>query len=241
MQLYFIRHAQSTNNLLWEQTRASDGRSMDPELTEKGWQQVCRLAQFLLVNQAPITTATQNSQNGYGFGLTHIYTSLMVRAVATSSFVARLLDMPLVGWVDLHEEGGIYLNDPESGERVGQPGKDRTYFATQYPELILPDHVTQNGWWNRPYETPEECQERVIRFHNELLRRHGNTVDRVAIFSHGGFYNSYLRYLLGIPGANDHLWFVLNNTAITRFDFRDDETFVVYLNRADFLPAELIS
>ena len=241
MQLYFIRHAQSSNNLLWEQTKASDGRSMDPELTEKGWQQVHRLAMFLLENQALTPTATHNSQNGYGFGLTHLYTSLMVRAVATGSYVARALDMPLYGWVDLHEEGGVYLHDPESGERVGQSGKDQAYFSTHHPELILPDGIAQDGWWNRPYENPEQSQERVIRFHNQLLLRHGNSADHVAVFSHGGFYNSYLRYLLGIQGESDHLWFVLNNTAITRIDFRGDETIVVYLNRADFLPADLIS
>lgn len=241
MQLYFIRHAQSTNNLLWEQTSASNGRSMDPELTEKGWRQARRLAKFLRENQSPRPTDTHNSQNGYGFGLTHLYSSLMVRAVATGSQVAQVLNMPLNGWLDLHEEGGIYMNDPVSGEPVGYPGKTQAYFAANYPGLILQEGLATEGWWNRPYEPPVERLERAMRFKDELLSKHGNTNDRVAVFSHGGFYNVFMRHILGIPAEADNLWFVLNNTAITRIDFSADEMIVVYMNRAEFLSADLIT
>jgi hypothetical protein len=36
MHLFFIRHGQSANNHLWEQTGSNRGRSEDPELTETG-------------------------------------------------------------------------------------------------------------------------------------------------------------------------------------------------------------
>ncbi|HWQ84281.1 MAG TPA: histidine phosphatase family protein [Anaerolineales bacterium] len=241
MQLYFIRHGQSMNNQLWEQTQASKGRSMDPELTDKGWQQASRLASFLRENQLPLPTESFNTLNRYGFGLTHLYSSLMVRAVATGSSVARALNMPLVGWLDLHEEGGIYMDDPETGEPLGYPGKDQAYFGEHYPELVLKDGAALKGWWNRPYETSAERLARVKRFHTELISKHGDTDDHVAIFSHGGFYNLFLRYVLGLPVDSNSLWFVLNNTAISRIDFVAGETFVAYLNRVDFLPVDLVT
>jgi 2,3-bisphosphoglycerate-dependent phosphoglycerate mutase len=36
MQLYLIRHAQSTNNVLWSETGGGEGRVADPELTAVG-------------------------------------------------------------------------------------------------------------------------------------------------------------------------------------------------------------
>ena len=241
MQLYFIRHAQSTNNQLWDQTSARNGRSMDPELSEKGWRQARLLAKHLSKHHLLRPTETNNSQNKYGYGLTHLYSSLMVRAVATGCQVARALNMPLHGWVDLHEEGGIYLSDPDSGEFMGYPGKNQAYFGAHYPELLLEDGLARDGWWNRPYETPAEIPARVQRFYEELMRKHGNTDDRVAVFSHGGFYNAFLHYILGMPSHAENVWFVLNNTAITRIDFNAGEMIIAYLNRVDFLPDDLIT
>lgn len=241
MQLYFIRHAQSTNNHLWEQTKTSNGRSMDPELTEKGWRQARQLAKHLAKYQLPRLNETNNTQNKFGYGLTHLYTSLMVRAVATGCQVARALNMPLRGWVDLHEEGGIYMSDPDSGGRLGYPGKNQAYFAEHYPELLLEDGLARDGWWNRPYEAQEEVPTRVRRFYNELIDKHGDTNDRVAVFSHGGFFNAFMHHILGVPSSTENTWFVMNNTAITRIDFNAGEIIVAYMNRVDFLPADMIT
>lgn len=37
MELYFIRHAQSENNALWESTHSSDGRHPDPTSPKRGY------------------------------------------------------------------------------------------------------------------------------------------------------------------------------------------------------------
>ena len=122
MQFYFIRHGQSENNLLFLTTGASEGRSHDPELTEVGRKQAEALAQFLCCT-APQSPANQfDEQNLAGFGITHLYTSLMVRAVATATTVARALKLPVVAWEELHETGGIYHQDEQTGERAGRPG-----------------------------------------------------------------------------------------------------------------------
>ena len=75
-----------------------------------------------------------------------------------------------------------------------------------------------DGWWNRPHESMEQQARRARRVVGELIERHGGTDDRVAIVSHGGFYNFVLAELLGMQ-ADNGFWFNINNTGITRFNF----------------------
>ena len=241
MQLYFIRHGQSVNNLLWDQTGSSKGRSMDAELTQMGRQQAQVVAQFL---RRPNSTAAAHGNDVYnatGLRITHLYASLMVRAVATGSIIAEALDLPLVAWEDLHEVGGIYQEDEQTGERIGQPGKTRAYFEAHYPRLKLDGPgMYEEGWWNRPYEKLEQALARAQRFLHDLMERHGEKDDRVAVISHGAFYNILLRVILKTPDEGN-CWFILNNMAISRLDFRRDRVELVYLNRLDHLSPDLVT
>ncbi len=72
------------------------------------------------------------------------------------------------------------------------------------------------------------------------MERHGDSDDRVAVISHGGFYNHVLRIILNLAEDTD-LWFSINNAAITRIDFGGENTWVQYANRAEFLPRTLIT
>jgi 2,3-bisphosphoglycerate-dependent phosphoglycerate mutase len=238
MQLYFIRHAQSANNQLYEETGSWNGRDSDPELTEVGHAQAQRLAEHLACTNDG--TFTRDFSNRGGFGLTHLYSSLMVRALATGAYLAAALNLPLVVWEDLHEVGGIFVIDSESGEHIGQPGKSRSELAARFPEAQLPETLDDNGWWNRSHESVELQARRARRFVYDVLERHGSTDDRVAVISHGGFYNYVLAELLGIQAANG-FWFSLNNTGITRFNFDSEGIGLAYANRLEHLPAELIT
>lgn len=247
MQLYFVRHAQSENNAMWVQTGSSKGRVMDPALTEMGHRQAERVAEFLA---RPVRREGINGtdpQNVHGFGITHVYSSLMQRAVATGTAIARALDLPLHALETCHEEGGIYLDDEDTGEPVGHPGPNRSFFEQNFPHLVLPDTIGERGWWDRPFEANETRLARAQQFVQTLLEKHGATEDRVVVVSHGGFYNLFMTVLLGLPNpyaepnGNRQYWFAINNTAITRVDFRDKETGVLYQNRVDFLPPELIT
>lgn len=240
MQLYFIRHAQSENNALWDLTGSFDGRSLDPDLTAIGRRQAKLLADYLARSNPDYTLPGNDPQNRAGFGITHLYTSLMLRSVATATAIASGLSLPLHAWKDCHEGGGIYLDDETTGEPVGQPGNDRAFFEEQFPELILPDWLGEAGWWNRPYEERPERWLRARRVLDELALRHGDSDDRVAVVSHGGFYNYVLLTILGADRF-EGFWFVMNNAAITRIDFEPDEARLIYQNRADFLPFELIT
>jgi 2,3-bisphosphoglycerate-dependent phosphoglycerate mutase len=243
MQFYFIRHGQSENNALWKRTGSGEGRSEDPELTEVGQQQTEFVAQFLRRADPPDCKSGGSGgdiQNVAGFGITHLYSSLMVRSVATGTTIAKALDLPLVAWEDLHERGGIYLEDEQTGERLGQAGKNRADFEAHYPDFVLPESLGEAGWWNRPFEEPEQRSTRVKRFLRDLMERHGHTDDQVAVVSHGGFYNDLLADILNLPDREGY-WFALNNAAISRIDFDDERVGLIYLNRIDFLPEELVT
>ncbi len=262
MQLFFIRHGQSTNNALYEISSSYRDRSEDPELTELGLQQAIHLAEFLNNGIERRNYSKNEGVLSNGFGITHLYCSLMVRAVETATQISRVIGLRPVAWPEIHEGGGIFLDNPQTGYPDSLPGKPRSFFQERYPELILPDWLGETGWWNRPFETRPERRARAFQFLRELLKKHGKEPHRVAVVSHGGFYNHFLAALLdisdgkAIPGTeaikarneenlilreNAGMWFELNNAAISRFDFFPEEIRIMYLNRVDFLPPELIT
>ncbi len=229
MQLLFIRHGQSINNALWDATGASEGRSEDPELTDAGKRQAALLAQYL-------------AQGGNRFGITHLYTSLMLRAVETAMPVGRALNVPVRAWEDMHETGGIYLDNDE-GEPIGLPGRTRAQFMESFPDLALPDGLYEKGWWNRPFESHEAAPIRARRFADDLLAKHGGAEDVVAVVSHGNFYRHFMSALLKLPDPQA-IWFGMNNTGISQIDFPTqlhDMVFVQYQNRVGHLPPALIT
>lgn len=243
MQFYFIRHGQSYNNALWSKIGTNEGRKQDPELTDIGWQQADLVARFLAEHQGPSpNTRNAASQNIEGFGITHLYTSLMIRSLDTVTPIAKALELTPVAWAESHENGGIFLHDHESHEPKGLPGNNRAFFEENYSNVVLPDHLNEGGWWNRPFERFEERVARGQKLVQDLIARHGGTDDRVAMVSHSGFYNFVMAAVLNQSISHSMpAWFVLNNTAITRIDFADDRTRIAYNNRADFLPPELVT
>jgi len=246
MELYFIRHGQSLNNANWNNPEYEE--NPDPPLTEIGHEQARLLADFLKKNQTITDEKEWNIQNRYGFGFTHIYTSLMERAAFTAAPTAQALDIPLIAWKEIHEEGGIYSRDDKSNIR-GLSGRPRSFFMQNFRALALPDDLDETGWWNRSIETEEERQPRADQVFTELLARHrgqkGRPLHRVALVSHGGFFMRLMCAMLQLPWRQAahglKSWFVLNNCSISRFDIFGDELSIAYLNRTDHLPAHLIT
>jgi 2,3-bisphosphoglycerate-dependent phosphoglycerate mutase len=237
MQFYFIRHAQSNNNALRAATRSRLGRNEDPDLTPMGIQQAELLAELLRTGDPGGDFHT--SREPIGFGLTHLYTSLMTRAVTNAWIISQALGLPVRALDEAHEVGGVYWEDPETGERVGQPGRDRAYFETTFPGILLPDSFNETGWWNRPYESRSFRPQRARRFLDVLLSRHGESEDRVAVVSHNHFYEYVLMAILGVEKRGG-FHAVIYNTGISRFDYHDGIFDLVYLNRVDHLSAEII-
>jgi 2,3-bisphosphoglycerate-dependent phosphoglycerate mutase len=241
MQLFFIRHGQSENNRLWDNTGGNKGRSDDPELTEAGHQQAQLLGQFIKKkdDEAKSNGSLTGLQRDY-FGFTHLYTSLMVRSVVTGTYVARALGMRLAAWPEIHECGGIFMDDVETGKPVGRPGKARSFFLSNFEELVLPETVAESGWWDRPFEAYEDRPLRAQKVLAGLLERHGGSEDRVGIISHGGFYMELIRVMFKLEQQQS--WFLMNNTAVSRFDFeKEGRITLVYHNRTEHLPPNLVT
>lgn len=255
MLLYVIRHAQSANNDLYTRTGGSVGRTADPPLTGIGHRQAQLLAAFLSAappepdEDAPSLIGEYYARHDRrGFGLSHLYCSLMTRAIQTAGYVAQATGLSLTALAAIHERGGLHEVDEATGEDSGVPGPNRAYFQTEFPQLILPDELGEVGWWNRPKETLEETVPRARAVWAELLARHRSTADRVAVFTHAGFFQSLMTALfttgntLTAPHLDTtNMGFGMSNTAISRFEI-DEETIILrYLNRIDFLPDELIT
>lgn len=258
MRLYFIRHAQSANNALWDSTGSEVGRSDDPELSPTGVQQTRVLGDFLERGNDPLERgiavgagygypSKENArgkdlaERGAGAGLTHLYTSPMTRAVQTALEVGRGTGLRPQIWEDWHESGGIWLD--KDGVRVGLEGQNRGYFQRQFPSVTLPDDSAPQGWWSRDYEDDTQRFPRAKRVWAELLARHGGTNDRVAVVSHGHFYACVIAVVLGLPNL-DGVFFVLNNTGVTRLDHCENlhrSTNLIYANRLDHLEPALVT
>jgi len=245
MQLYFIRHGQSVNNAGWGVPDYKE--HPDPPLTELGIEQARVLADFLSQNQQLVKSDEWNEQNRHGFGITHLYASLMERAAHTGSHVARELQIPFGAW-DIHESGGIYERDGDK-ERIQLPGRHRSFFESNFPEFELPEAFDGSGWWNRPFETEDECGKRAEHIWSDLLTRHGDRdnrpEERIAFVSHGGFFVHLISAVLDMPWKNaSHglkSWFLLNNCSISRIDVRNGHAVICYINRTDHLPNDMIT
>jgi 2,3-bisphosphoglycerate-dependent phosphoglycerate mutase len=247
MRLYIIRHAQSENNARWVSTGSSDGRSSDPLLTDAGRQQARHLAHFLARAEPEAETDPWDVIDRRGFGITHLYTSLMQRAILTASGIAQTLDLPLVAWPDIHEAAGLFEYDSDGESRIGLPGPNRSFYESHYPQLVLPDSLGEEGWWNRPSETRAETRVRAHRVADELFERHGFSEDHVAIVTHGAFNNYFLSALLDRRQVEDdgpdprRLWLMMSNTGITRLDYTSRYATLFYTNRLEHLPPHLIT
>ena len=115
MDLYIIRHAQSTNNALPAEIEMSD-RVCDPLLTELGHRQA------ELPGRAPGDRPRRLERSRIGrpeaggapsvtsYGITRLVCSPMRRTLLTAQPISHVLEIRPEVWLDIHEHGGIYLD-----------------------------------------------------------------------------------------------------------------------------------
>ena len=232
-QLYLIRHGQSANNALADQRR----RTADPGLTDIGHAQARHVARHL--ETQPDKTDVRDGRSGVaGHGIGRLYCSPMLRALQTAEPIAAALGLAPEVRLDVFESGGIWLDGGDGQGPVGHPGLRRAELTAKFPGFALPAEATDEGWWNRPFETPEQMAERAARVAAGIRRRLAYTDERVAVVSHGTFMNTLVAQLT-FGNALDGVFFSNHNTAISRLDFDGDHLMVRYLNRIDHLPPEL--
>lgn len=242
LQIYFIRHGQSTNNAMMEEADREDyltGRDTDPDLTPIGEIQARLVADYLA---RPPGDSGFDPQNREGFGLTHLYCSLMIRAIKTGSAIAQKTGLPLVARQDVHETGGIFSVEMLDQEPVfiGKPGPEKSYFTTEFPDLILPEGLSEGGWWNCEKENREDSQARAHAIIEWLKAEHAGKDHRVGIVMHGGIFTRIMSAFFDIQVKN--YWFLMNNCGISRVDLDDDgHLMLAYINKVDHMPDDLIT
>jgi 2,3-bisphosphoglycerate-dependent phosphoglycerate mutase len=230
------------NNVLMDEGKREDylfDRVSDPLLTEKGQRQAELVADYV---SREVDGAHYDPQNRAGFGLTHLYCSLMTRSIETGLPLARKTGLSLVSLPDGHETGGEFRAERQGEDKIliGMPGRGRSDLEAAYPDLVLPEDLTDAGWWNREKEPREEYQPRAERLVDFFVRNHGGQHHRVGIITHGGIFARILTALFNIQA--DHYWFLMNNCGISRIEISDDGHVVLsYMNKVDFLPKELIT
>lgn len=249
MQLYFIRHGQSTNNVSWE-FRDVDGydRVSDPPLTALGILQAQTLANFIASPQPNPNASQSIGSYRHRVSITHLYSSLMIRAIHTGTILSETLGVPLYGLPEAHEIGGVYLETLVDGkpEISFEHGVSPAYLQENFPDFRLHQPIEERGWWQGGMEPVAGRLLRANEVLKILKKRHFGTNDQVAVVTHGGFFNTMARAILDIrPDEPDNLnlptWFSFCNCAISRFDFFDDRVVLAYHNRTDFLDDDLVT
>ncbi len=247
MKLYLIRHAQSANNAIFTEEEYWTKRSSDPEITDIGHEQAALLGPHLAKPSAEPRQHSYQENLSFNFGITHLYCSLMTRSILTAEYISKACNLPLHAHENIFEKGGIYKVD-EHGKRHGLPGRNREYFNSRFPSLILPESFNDAGWYNRAAESTDEFIDRTAQAVADIRHAHESTNDVVALVVHGDFIDQFINELMNVDrkaenyaGGNWYANWVSNNTSISRIDFNKGAHNVIYLNRIDHLPAELVT
>ena len=240
MELFIIRHGQSGNNALAN----IRNRSVDPPLTDLGERQAEMLGEYVARGEnqelSRETTGNTKYELRHGLGITSLFTSPMYRSLQTVQPVSRASGLAPRIWVDIHEEGGMFLNHGGDEGLVGYPGRTRSEILAEFPDYVLPTSFDETGWWNKDHEDPASLLVRATKV-SEQLREMAKTEDRVAIITHGAFMNALLNAIFG-QISEGHMYYRHHNTAISRFYMDGDGRFeVLYLNSTVHLNPESIS
>ncbi len=242
-ELYLVRHGQSQNNAFAAESKADateeTPRTADPSLTRTGYAQAKCVAGYL-AQAADKTDMRDGTPVADGHGIHKLYTSAMLRAMETAQPISAALGIAPEIWLDVHEEGGIWLDQGDGQGAMGHAGLTREQIRSQFPGFEVPDAITEAGWWNRPFESRDDLVRRAARVAGDIRRRLAGVESRVAIVSHGTFISLLIQHLLLGRYVPD-IRFSNHNTGISRLDFDGDSVMLRYLNRIDHLPMDLVT
>ena len=190
--LYLIRHGQSVANV----SPVVGGMRGDAGLTDLGRQQAGRLEERLRAEQ---------------FRADVLYTSTLPRALETSEFVARALDLPAVG-----DDG---LQELRPGEADGLSLAD---WRAAYPPV-------GTGPIEDPFEPFSPGGESWATFLaragaalSRLITRHES--ERVVAVTHGGVVEASFYVALGLGPTSVRTTFATSNTSITHWQHQQNPT-----------------
>ncbi|MEO6503828.1 MAG: histidine phosphatase family protein [Jatrophihabitantaceae bacterium] len=230
MRFVIVRHGQSENNRLLQETGGLRGRAIDPLLTDLGHRQSRLLGEAIQDWPAQWRPSC-------------LYTSLMARAVQTAATLAAVTGVPVVGHPALAECGGPFVEGSDRTRRT-HLGAPRAELLALCEGLELPAECDDEGWWRRGYESEEASRQARAEEFLSVVRDRRPPEAVVVLVTHEGFLQQLLRSLLGIPTMAG--WFGSYNTGVCRL--WDEEaahlagtTTADCVNSTAHLPADLVT
>lgn len=218
MELLLIRHGQSYNN-----ARPEHERIEDPPLTVVGQEQCQRLTGNPDVTQAEL-----------------IITSPFLRALQSADILQRALELPVVVWRDIHEQGGCYAGYIP-GQYEGRPGLTRQEIQRLFPNFSIEPTIGENGWWqSKPYETFGAARVRARRVLQQFETQLVPNFRKVAMICHGDFLRALMLEAAPDALALEQVWGPIYNASVTLIRYHSPPC-CVYWNSVTHLPAELVT
>ena len=233
MKVYFVRHAQSVNNVLPGDLGSDEfeaRRHPDAPLTDRGVAQTV-VAAKQVVEMVPEATL--------------ILTSYLSRALRTAAVIAdeyhakREADEtsePSTPQVvvrvcrDIHEVGGSYYRNVETKSDIGTPGTTSKDVLAAFPAFTFRDgEDCSAGWWRSDKrEKRVDAEERAMDLYYILCNEFAKGIHKsVVVVTHGDFFRVLnttwrKRRVMTPSKGEDSLPPIVNlsNTGITLFTFR---------------------
>ncbi|MBM3601899.1 MAG: histidine phosphatase family protein [Alphaproteobacteria bacterium] len=211
--LILVRHAESTNNMLYDVIRTQHGaqvsetafmheearaRHPDPGLSERGLRQLEHLQSYQWHDYFLKTGA---------FPKCKVFSSPMRRCLQTAQAIGislqSCMDGPITVHPSLFEEGGCYHRQAD-GTPVGLPGSTWCDISAQFPDFDCLQ-ATPRGWYDRPHmETSAEFDARAhemvgwIWSMQQDLKRSGHGA--LVLVTHGNIMSAIMSILFsGTP------------------------------------------
>lgn len=229
MQINFIRHGESFNNHMYFLYQNGEKYRLDPALSALGEQQATAFAEFL-------------AENRDEFNFDRILISPFQRTLQTADAFAHLYpDTPKEVWTELYEGGGCretISRDPLVIRMC--TGMGRSEMQKRFPWLIVPEGVTEEGWYHRPDVEPKShVFYRANLVVEQLLNDYGETEEKIALVSHGAFHAHFINAVLKRT-HQPNLWFSLENTGMSqvRYDtaqYHGERWWFDFTNRHEWL------
>lgn len=252
MRLLLIRHAQSMNNA-HEDNPAYEHR-VDVELTPTGHQQANHLAAFFRqqVESEEMQKDLADDPTYPLYNVEQLLVSPMRRTLQTVKPLAEAVNLAPTVLADAYERGGAYKREGTKDEPVfvGHPGLNREQMKAIVPNVVMPDAITDNGWWNKDGGEPLDAYvargQRVVRYLKQQAQ--GEWADQwVVLVTHADFTNLLLKMLIfGEDNITDPYttgFFAAYNTGVTRLyiDPENGFPFLLSFSRVDHLPYHLVT
>jgi len=172
----------------------------------------------------------------------------MRRAMQTAQPIAKAIGVnPEINTI-IYEFGGMYVGDHHKPEAcINHSGMTPSQIEEEFAGYIVPDTITEDGWYSGGHEGYEKFLARIKRaaeFLHKLAAESNHqheSHEHVALVVHADFINHLLQELLGPTGQSDY-GYLFHNTSITLLEFMlTGRIRVGYVNRAEHLTADVFT